>query len=107
MTRLLPLDRRVVHLVDHDGDLGYARSLSERDMLARLSAFLEAGLELALARGDDEQRDVRLRSIRSARIPSIVHAKDRTCAAPEIILGTYVLCPGASRIVYRFESVSK
>ena len=50
MTRLLPFDRRVVHLVDHDGDLGHAGCLIERVVLARLSAFLETSLELALTR---------------------------------------------------------
>ena len=58
---LVPLDREVVHLVDHDDDLVHAGGLDEHDVLARLTALLESGLELALARGDDEERDVRLR----------------------------------------------
>jgi len=60
VARLIPLDRQIIHLVDHDDDLVNAGSLDEHDVLARLPALLEARLELAFTRGDDEQRDVRL-----------------------------------------------
>src|SRR5260221_5499341 len=62
VARFIPFDRRVVHLVDHNDDLVNASSLDEHDVLARLPALLEARLELAFTRGDDKQRDVRLRS---------------------------------------------
>ena len=60
VARLLPINRLVIHLVYNDDDLVHAGSLDEHDMLARLPAPLEAGLELALPRGDDEKRNVRL-----------------------------------------------
>lgn len=61
---LLPLHCRLVHLVNHTNKLGHPERLHKHDMLPRLSALLETRLELALARGDDEDRHVRLRSAR-------------------------------------------
>ena len=59
--RLLPLHRRLVHLVDHAHDLRNAGGLDQHDVLPCLPALLEPGLELALASRDDEDRNIRLR----------------------------------------------
>mmetsp|Transcript_15384 Transcript_15384/g.53432 ORF Transcript_15384/g.53432 Transcript_15384/m.53432 type:complete len:270 (-) Transcript_15384:231-1040(-) len=61
VARLRPLDRRVVHLVDHNHKLAHTESLRKHSVLASLAAALKARLELALASADDENAGVRLR----------------------------------------------
>ena len=55
---LAPLHGRVIHLVDQDHQVLHSRRLHQHGVLARLAAALEAGLELAFARGDDEDGEV-------------------------------------------------
>mmetsp|Transcript_47661 Transcript_47661/g.107267 ORF Transcript_47661/g.107267 Transcript_47661/m.107267 type:complete len:420 (-) Transcript_47661:197-1456(-) len=57
---LLPLNARVVHLVDGNDELVDAKRLGQEGVLAGLAAALKAGLELALPSRDDEHADVGL-----------------------------------------------
>ena len=61
VARLVPVDRRVVHLVDEHDQVAHARRLHQHGVLARLTAALEARLELAATRRYDEHGDVGLR----------------------------------------------
>ena len=111
VARLIPLDRQIVHLIDHNDDLVHASSLDEHDMLARLPALLEARLELAFTRGDDKQCDVRLCGARyhrgdvrlvarciEDRVPPRVRLEVRPADLDGLALGTLqrrrVECPG-------------
>ena len=62
---LREVDGRVVHLVDGDDEDAHAERLGEQRVLARLAAAVEARLELALARRDDEDADVGLARARN------------------------------------------
>ena len=57
----LPVDGRVVHLVDGNDQAAHAGGLGQQHVLPGLAAAVKAGLKFALSRRHDEDADIGLR----------------------------------------------